>query len=84
MLGRVLEDLDAALRRIRVLDGLIFAARGFVVVVAAVGLGVWVGGRGAEVSAWFYRHVGGEGGRGVGANRSGAWPRDRWVSRVGG
>ena len=41
--GRVLEDLDAALRRIRVLDGLVFAARGFVVVVAAVGLGVRVG-----------------------------------------
>jgi hypothetical protein len=51
LLGRVLEDLDAALRRIRVLDGLVFAARGFVVVVAAVGLGVRVGGRGAEVSA---------------------------------
>ena len=51
LLGRVLEDLDAALRDIRVLDGLVFAARGFVVVVAAVGLGVRVGGRGAEVSA---------------------------------
>tara|TARA_B110001450_G_scaffold221521_1_gene217615 strand:+ start:803 stop:955 length:153 start_codon:yes stop_codon:yes gene_type:complete len=43
LLGRVLEDLDAALRDIRVLDGLVFAARGFVVVVAAVGLGVRVG-----------------------------------------
>ena len=84
MLGRVLEDLDAALRRISVLDGLVFAARGFVVVVAAVGLGVWVGGRGAEVSAWFYRHVGGRGEHDAGVNRSGAWPRDRWVSRVGG
>ena len=52
LLGRVLEDLDAALRRIRVFDGFVFfAARGFVVVVAAVGLGVRVGGRGAEVSA---------------------------------
>ena len=51
LLGRVLEDLDAALRRISVLDGIVFAARGFVVVVAAVGLGVRVGGRGAEVSA---------------------------------